>query len=88
MLSFVQTRGRAAGLAVVAAVWLALGGLAMAAPQAPTGQADPQGYAGEQTCLTCHEAQTKGYHDSAHGQAFIARAPINTLGCESCHGPG
>ncbi len=88
MLSIVQTRGRAAVLAVVAVVWLGLGGLAMAAPQNPTGQADPQGYAGEQTCLTCHEAQTKGYHGSAHAQAFNARAPINKQGCESCHGPG
>jgi DmsE family decaheme c-type cytochrome len=89
MLSFVQTRGRAATLAVFAVVWLALGGLAMAGQG---GQANPtqvpQGYAGEQTCLTCHEAQTKGYHGSAHAQAFIARAPINKQGCESCHGPG
>ncbi|HSK10615.1 MAG TPA: DmsE family decaheme c-type cytochrome [Vicinamibacterales bacterium] len=89
MLSFVQTRGRAAALAVFAVVWLALGGLAMAGQggQATPTQ-DPQGYAGEQTCLTCHEAQTKGYHGSAHAQAFIARAPINRQGCESCHGPG
>lgn len=88
MLSIVQARGRAATLAVVAAVWLVLGGMALAAPQAQTGQADPQGYAGEQTCLTCHEAQTKGYHGSAHAQAFNPRAPISKQGCESCHGPG
>ena len=66
MDSFVQNRGRAA-LTAFAVAWLALGGLALA------GQADKAagtGYAGEKTCLTCHEAQTKGYHGGVHGRAF------------------
>lgn len=82
MHSFVQTRGRAIAMAGFAVAWLALSGVALAAPQAP------QGYAGEKTCLTCHEAQTKGYHGSAHGRAFTANSPAAGQGCESCHGPG
>ena len=70
----------------VAAVWLALGGLAVAATSAKT-QAQ-QGYAGEKTCLTCHEEQVKGYHGSKHGQAWNAKTPAAGQGCESCHGPG
>lgn len=82
MHSSVQTRGRAIMVAGCAVAWLALGGAALASPQAP------QGYAGEKTCLTCHEAQTQGYHGSAHGRAFAASSPAAGQGCESCHGPG
>jgi DmsE family decaheme c-type cytochrome len=46
------------------------------------------GYAGEQTCLTCHEEKTKGYHGSPHGRTQNARTPAAGKGCESCHGPG
>ncbi len=84
MDSFVQNRGRAA-LTAFAVAWLALGGLALA------GQADKAagtGYAGEKTCLTCHEAQTKGYHGGVHGRMFNPKTPIATNGCESCHGAG
>jgi len=71
---------------LVAAVLLVVGGQAMAGT-APVRQ-DAQGYAGEKTCLTCHEAQTKGYHGTPHGQSFNEKSPIAGLGCESCHGPG
>jgi DmsE family decaheme c-type cytochrome len=54
---------------------------AVAAP----GQAGAD-YAGEATCLTCHEDHA--YKGTAHGLAFNARTPAATLGCESCHGPG
>src|ERR1051326_321354 len=46
------------------------------------------GYVGEETCLTCHEDQKKGYHGSPHGRAQNPRSPMATKGCESCHGPG
>ena len=82
MHSFVQTRGRAILVAGCAVVWLALSGIALAGPQAP------QGYAGEKTCLTCHEAQSKGYAGSAHARVYTANAPAASQGCESCHGPG
>ena len=45
-------------------------------------------YAGEETCLSCHEDQKKGYHGSAHARALDPRSPAAASGCESCHGPG
>jgi DmsE family decaheme c-type cytochrome len=53
-------------------------------PAAPAPQAGE--YAGEATCLTCHEDQ--GYKGTAHGVAFNERTPAANQGCESCHGPG
>jgi DmsE family decaheme c-type cytochrome len=43
-------------------------------------------YAGEATCLTCHESQ--GYQGTAHALTSNGRSPKATHGCESCHGPG
>ena len=65
-------------------------GKATATPTAPSAQAaaPSSGYAGEQTCLTCHEDKTKGYHGSAHNRAQNPRTPAAGKGCESCHGPG
>lgn len=84
--------------AALAGAWLALGGLASAgsAGGGPVGSheagaavvQDAQGFAGEATCLTCHDAQTKGYHGSPHGQKWNVKSPAATSGCESCHGPG
>ncbi len=54
-------------------------------PPAAQGQAAAQ-YAGEATCLTCHESQA--YKRTAHGRAFNERTPAARQGCESCHGPG
>ena len=57
----------------------------------PTAQTPAQpaaGYAGTDTCTTCHtdhEATLKG---TAHGQALNPRSPAAQKGCESCHGPG
>lgn len=61
-------------------------GVALAAPQGgATGQAGT-GYAGEATCLGCHEDQA--YKGTAHGRSFNERTPASNLGCENCHGPG
>ena len=58
-----------------------VGGVAQGAtPQAGTG------YAGEATCLGCHEDQA--YKGTAHGRSFNERTPASNLGCENCHGPG
>jgi DmsE family decaheme c-type cytochrome len=46
------------------------------------------GYVGEETCLTCHEDQKKGYHGTPHSRAGNPRTPGAKNGCESCHGPG
>jgi DmsE family decaheme c-type cytochrome len=53
-----------------------------AQPQAPP----TAEYAGEATCLGCHE--DKAYKGTAHGLALKERTPAATRGCESCHGPG
>src|SRR3982751_3646586 len=59
------------------------------APEAATATATPvSGYVGEDTCLTCHEDQKKGYHGSPHARAQNPRTPAAKQGCESCHGPG
>ena len=43
-------------------------------------------YAGQETCLTCHESQSvKG---TAHAMTTNGRSPAAAHGCESCHGPG
>lgn len=43
-------------------------------------------YAGQDTCLTCHEDQS--YKGTAHALASNPRTPAAGQGCESCHGPG
>lgn len=59
------------------------------ASTAPAAQAPPPaGFVGEQTCLTCHEDKTKGYHGSKHSRTGNPRTPAAKNGCESCHGPG
>ncbi len=47
---------------------------------------DAGGYAGQDTCLTCHEGQD--YKGTLHGRTSNERTPASTHGCESCHGPG
>src|ERR671928_628107 len=64
------------------------GAPAAPAATAPATTAQAAGYVGEETCLTCHEDQKKGYHGSPHSRAKNPRTPAGTQGCESCHGPG
>lgn len=52
-----------------------------AAAQTPSGD-----YAGEETCLSCHEEQS--YKGTKHALTFNERTPAAAHGCESCHGPG
>ncbi len=59
-----------------------------AAPAAVAQASPAAGYVGEETCITCHEAKTKGYHGSPHSRAQNPRTPAANKGCESCHGPG
>ena len=46
----------------------------------------PDDYAGQDTCLTCHEDHN--YKGTLHALAANPRTPAATHGCESCHGPG
>jgi DmsE family decaheme c-type cytochrome len=53
----------------------------------PTQGAQPAAdYAGEATCLGCHD--DRAYKGTSHGLAFNPRTPSASHGCESCHGPG
>jgi DmsE family decaheme c-type cytochrome len=81
-----------------AAASLLLLGLSLARAQsnqapaaAPQGTAAPQaqsGYVGDDTCVTCHEAEGKSFKATMHGQAENPRTPAAAQGCETCHGPG
>lgn len=76
-------------LTVAATVALGLSAAAGASASKTTGVAAVQGtgYAGDDTCLTCHEGQS--VTGSAHARAYNPRTPAATGNtCESCHGPG
>ena len=47
---------------------------------------DAGDFAGQDTCVTCHETQT--YKGTMHALASNPRTPAAGRGCESCHGPG
>lgn len=80
---------RAAGMASLVAVGLALLGRGGAdAEQPPRAGAPPGGYVGAETCLVCHEGYDTGIDGSRHAFARDPRTPAAAYGCESCHGPG
>jgi DmsE family decaheme c-type cytochrome len=45
------------------------------------------GYAGQETCVTCHEGFDVAVNRSKHGFARDPRSPAAAQGCETCHGP-
>jgi DmsE family decaheme c-type cytochrome len=57
---------------------------------APPPAAQTSGYAGDDTCTTCHEAEGKALGQTLHGKAQNSRTPSAESGraCETCHGPG
>lgn len=100
---FTRTLSPKVTLAGALGVWLAVmvsvgasastgqnGAPAVAPAPAPPAQAAApgSGYVGEETCITCHEGKTKGYHGSKHSRTGNPRTPAANKGCESCHGPG
>jgi DmsE family decaheme c-type cytochrome len=49
-----------------------------------------EAYAGDETCLFCHE-DLEGYYETRHAKLFTeqnARTAQMRRGCEACHGPG
>jgi DmsE family decaheme c-type cytochrome len=60
------------------------------APQAAPAGAQAGGYAGDDTCATCHDAEAKALSRTLHGKAQNPRTPSaqNGRACETCHGPG
>jgi DmsE family decaheme c-type cytochrome len=47
-------------------------------------------FAGDDTCITCHEGEGKTLSGSKHGKSANARTPAaaTNQACETCHGPG
>jgi DmsE family decaheme c-type cytochrome len=73
--------------------WLMAIGVASANSRPPTSSttAPPAaiGYAGDDTCITCHESEGKTLPGSLHGKVQNPRTPAGSgNACESCHGPG
>jgi len=71
---------------LIHAIVAALAAAAMLATAVSARAQTPGDYAGQETCLTCHEAQN--YAGTAHALTTNSRTPAATHGCESCHGPG
>ncbi len=46
------------------------------------------GYAGTESCKSCHEEFYKSFVKTTHGIKGDPRTPAAKLGCETCHGPG
>jgi DmsE family decaheme c-type cytochrome len=63
-----------------------------AAVQAPASQpaaaGTQPGYAGSDTCVTCHSDKEESLKGTKHAQVKNPRTPAAMQGCESCHGPG
>ena len=46
-------------------------------------------FAGDATCMGCHESEGKALQKTLHGKAHDERTPAGTgHACETCHGPG
>ena len=55
-----------------------------------TPAAQATGYVGDDTCITCHDAEGKALRETLHGKAQNSKTPAakNGQACETCHGPG
>jgi DmsE family decaheme c-type cytochrome len=64
--------------------------LATVAPAAAQTPAPTGAYVGDDTCVACHESESKSLHQSLHGKAQNPRTPAarTNQACETCHGPG
>ena len=63
----------------------------VAKAQGPAGSSPQAGVSvGDDTCISCHEGEGRGFQGTLHGKARNPRAPAaNTnQACETCHGPG
>jgi DmsE family decaheme c-type cytochrome len=80
----------AIALAVAAAGHPSAAGQAGPPTAASKPAAQPSGFAGDDTCTTCHDSEGKSLHASLHGKAQNARTPAGKVNqaCETCHGPG
>jgi len=68
-------------------IWLAFL-VTVAASAVRAAEMGGAGYAGSDTCLSCHENQAKLMAKSPHWKKAVPGNPYNSQGCETCHGPG
>lgn len=54
----------------------------VAPPRIPNAQ-----FAGSESCVTCHESQSKDFHTATHSAVKMEWNELGSLACESCHGP-
>ncbi len=45
-------------------------------------------YVGQETCVTCHEKESREFERSTHGKFSVNDKEALGQGCESCHGAG
>lgn len=86
-----RTRWTLLPMAVIAAgvfFGVAVAAVPTASEPLPQGTQAVGDYAGQETCLECHEEMGATLTGSRHARAVDGRTPAATLGCESCHGPG
>jgi len=84
-----RSSGLSAGLLAASLVFAGTMALA-AATSPPPVAAQTTGFVGDETCVTCHDAESKSLRTTRHGNAQIERTPAGRTGqtCETCHGPG
>jgi DmsE family decaheme c-type cytochrome len=102
LFTVVKKGNAAVSIGAAVALWLVVM-VVVTAPAQARGQAPPAAApasaapavqqpagdtVGDETCLTCHEKQKRGYSDGPHGLLGNPRSPAAKGGCESCHGPG
>jgi nitrate/TMAO reductase-like tetraheme cytochrome c subunit len=84
-------------MTALALVWLAVTAVTAAASRSPVASktdtaavTQTTGFAGDETCATCHDTEAKGLHATLHGKAQNTTTPAAQEGrsCETCHGPG
>src|SRR5262245_39479484 len=61
-----------------------------AQPPTPEVASRPPGYVGAETCKGCHEEAFQRFATTKMGRLFLKqpRNMMESLGCETCHGPG
>lgn len=56
--------------------------------RASAAEPGPEDFVGSDVCVGCHDTQIRSMSKSHHWKKAVKDAPVNTKGCEACHGPG